>query len=144
LGRIFTLVHANELSASGILAGLKAGNVYISTGPEMGFSVENSKGRIALMGEKIQSGGHPIKLTISIKSGIPLRITIIKNGFFLHSTTFKPGKDSRGVVKFVDEKPARCYYRVEFHKAVDNFTYPEIEWRDHTIIQALGNPIWVE
>ena len=144
LGKVVTWVHTRELSAIGILEGLRNGNVFVSFEPKMEFTVENSRGETAVMGESIQSSSQPLKLAVSIESSQSLRMTIIKNGLFLHSAILEPGEDAKQVIEFEDDKPGRCYYRVELHQIFTNPTYWGIEWRDYKTIQALGNPIWVE
>ncbi len=144
LGRVVTWVYAKELSEKGIIEGLKEGNVFISFGPKINFSIHNADGSTAKMGGIIKSNGEPLKLSISVESDKPSRATIIKNGFFLHSMNVEsePGKPQ--VVEFVDSNPLPGYYRFELHDIKNNPTYRGIEWRDFTTIQALSNPIWVE
>lgn len=140
LGKLVTWVYASELSAKVILEGLKKGNVFISLGPKLEFSVGNSEGKIAKMGEMIQSGGQPIELSISVDSDMPLRVVVIKNGLIFNSTIVH----TENKIKFTDYRPTIGYYRVEFHHVLENTLYPDTEWRDFETIQALGNPIWVD
>ena len=144
LGKVTTWVHAKELSQKGILEGLKKGNVFISFGPKIEFSIQNANGSKAQMGGSIKSNDEPLNLSISIESDKPTRVTIIKNGFFLDSIDVVPEKGIPQVVEFVDNKPLPGYYRFELHDIKNNPTYRGIEWRDFSTIQALSNPIWVE
>lgn len=144
LGKVVTWVHAKELSQKGIIEGLKNGNVFISFGPKIEFSICNASGSKAKMGESIRNDGNPLKLSISVTSDEPSRITIIKNGLFLHSMSIEPSQGSPQVVEFVDNNPVSGYYRFELHDIKNNPTYQGIEWRDFTTLQALSNPIWIE
>jgi len=144
LGRVLTWVHADELSAKGIIGGLKQGNAFISFGPKMEFFVKNANGATAVMGGKIASNGQSLTLSIRIESNETFRILLVKNGFFLDSQIYKPGKEKIQTIEFVDNTPCRGYYRVEFHKIADEKVYKCVEWRDFRTIRALSNPIWVE
>jgi len=144
LGKVVTWVHAKELSQKGIIEGLKNGNVFISFGPKIDFSIRNASGSTAIMGESIRCDGSPLKLSISVTSDKPFRVTIIKNGFFLHSISIESSQESPQVTEFVDNNPFSGYYRFELHDIKNNPTYRGIEWRDFTTIQALSNPIWVD
>ena len=96
------------------------------------------------MGGRIKSNGKPLKLSISIESEKPSRITIIKNGFFLDSITVESEPGIPHVAEYIDSNPLPGYYRFELHDVKNNPTFRGIEWRDFTTIQALSNPIWVE
>ncbi|MCD6576519.1 MAG: PHP domain-containing protein [Anaerolineaceae bacterium] len=144
LGRVVTWVHADELSAKGIIEGLIKGNVFVSLGPKMEFSIKNSSGSTASMGEKINSNGQPLEISICVESPEIFRILLVKNGFFLDSKIFKPGKEKIQIIKFMDDIPCHGYYRVEFHKITDEKIYKFVEWRDFRTIRALSNPIWVD
>jgi len=144
LGKVVTWVHANELSQNGIIDGLKAGNVFISFGPKIEFLIRNDNDSTAHMGGRIKSNGKPLKLSISVESDKPSRVTIIKNGFFLESMPVEPKSETSQVVEYIDNNPRPGYYRFELHDVKNNPTYRGIEWRDFTTIQALSNPIWVE
>lgn len=144
LGRVVTWVYADELSAGGIIHGLKSGRVFVSFGPRIDFSIKNSTGSIAEMGEKIKSNGQPLELSISVESSIPLRLLIVKNGFFLDSRLLEPNAEKLQSFDFIDDDPCSGYYRVEFHDLVHDEVYTGIEWRDFRTIKALSNPIWVE
>lgn len=143
IGETVTRVFAEELSAEGILNGLKAGNVCISKGPALDFWIENSHGEKAVTGEEIASFGNPITLSMQIKSRTPLRVMLIRDGFFLHSTLFEPGKQNSDVISYVDPLPGKGFYRIELHTIKDDPRYYEAEWRDFETIQGLSNPIWV-
>jgi len=106
LGRVLTWVHADELSAKGIIEGLKQGNVFISFGPKMEFIVKNANGSTAAMGGKIASNGQPLKLSIRIESNEHFRILLVKNGVFLDSRIFKPGKEKTQTIKLWIIPPA--------------------------------------
>jgi hypothetical protein len=143
LGKVVTWVHAEKLSQEGIIDGLKKGNVYVSHGPKMDFSVSSETGQIAGMGESIQLDSQPFKLTLSIESDKALRATVIKNGLFFNAKNIQPGDGEPQIIEFIDTKPLPGYYRVELHEILTNKAYRGIEWRDFTTIQALSNPIWI-
>jgi hypothetical protein len=143
LGKVVTWVHAEELSQRGIIDGLKKGNVYVSHGPKMDFSVSNTSGEIAGMGASIQSDKRPLKLTISVESNNALRATVIKNGMFFNAKSIESGKGETQIIEFIDAKPMPGYYRVELHEILANPAYRGIEWRDFTTIQVISNPVWV-
>lgn len=144
LGRVLTWVYANELSAEGIINGLKTGRVYVSFGPKIDFSLINSKGAVAEMGGEIKSYGQPLELSISLESMAPLRVMIIKNGFFLDSIIFEPNGERIQSFELIDKDPCPGYYRIEFHDLVKDQVFTGIEWRDYKTIKALSNPIWVD
>lgn len=144
LGQLFTWIYSEELSVKGILQGLKSGSVYVSKGPEINFSIENSEGKSALMGGIIPSLNQPIKLRIKYKSNSQLRVFIIKNGLLLDSQEIFPHKDDWGEVIIMDLPEIDCYYRLEFHTINDEQENPWIQKRDYTTTAAISNPIWVK
>lgn len=144
LGRLVTWVYASELSAAGILSGLKEGNVFVSLGPKMEFTVRNANGESAQMGGRIASNSEPLALAISFTSSEPLKIIIFKDGFFYRSIPFHPGEEKAQVVEVIDHEPRPGFYRIELHEPVKHPDYPVTEWRDFKTIRALGNPIWVD
>jgi len=144
LGQFATHVYARELSQPAIIEGLRSGQVFISTGPILEFQVRNAAGKTALMGGRLSAGAEPVTLTTQVRAPEPLRITFIKDGFFLHSEITRPDPDGVARISLTDTYTGPAYYRVELHRPDPHPVYPEIEWRDHTHIRVLGNPVWVD
>ncbi len=143
LGKVRTYIYCNELSVKGLIDGLKRGKVYASFGPEVEFYIENHLQKIAEMGDSIESKDQPITLHIRIKSGKPLRMFIIKNGFHWRSKIIKPGNKRWQEYQETDASPIKGYYRVEIHNLFEDPNYAEFEWRDFSTLQAISNPIWI-
>ena len=144
LGALATWIYADKLSQGGIIAGLKRGNVFASRGPKLEFSAANASGETCVMGGNIQNEQNPIDLTMTIEAEEPVRVTLIKNGLFLHSETISSESGPKFSLNYVDKKPMRGYYRFEVHEVKNNPKYRGIEWRDFSTIRALSNPIWVD
>jgi hypothetical protein len=79
-----------------------------------------------------------------IEADEPVRVTLFKNGLFLHSETISSVSGPKFPLSYVDENPIRGYYRFEVHEVKNNPKYRGIEWRDFSTIRALSNPIWVD
>ncbi len=143
LGQAVTWVYAEELSEKGILDGLRKGKVYCSRGPELRFSALNGAGQRAEMWEALPLTGKPVTLEVSVKSALPLRVFMLRDGYFLDTRTTEAGIEGWQTVTFVDTPQQPTYYRVEIHTIVKSDVYRFVLWRDFTTTQVLSNPIWV-
>ena len=145
LGQVVTWIYADELSENGILEGLKRGRVYISRGPELRFTAENSSGQKVEMMEILHFDGQPIRLSLMVKSTEDLRLFIIKNGLLLETSIIPVADGDWAEFSFLDECPqSTSFYRIELHKIFKNPEHPGIFWRDYQTTMVLSNPIWVE
>jgi len=144
LGALTTWVYADQLSQPGILAGLKRGNVFATRGPTLEFSAENARGESCQMGGTLRNHNRPIDFNMVVEAHEPVRVTLIKNGLFLHSETLADAGSGKQSIKFTDRNPVSGYYRFEVHQVKNNPAYRGIEWRDFSTIRALSNPIWVK
>ena len=147
LGKLVTWVYADELSESGILAGLRRGQVYVSRGAEMRFSAVNGEGQRAQMWETLPLAS-PITLEIAYRSSEPLILFVIRDGFIIEDQLLDASPAAFQTVHYYEPqtfaghlKPG--FYRVELHAGARSKTDERSAWRDHTTVRALSNPIWV-
>ncbi len=143
LGQAVTWVQAQELSEHGILDGLRRGRAYISRGPELRFHAIAPSGQEAEMWESLPLGGGPITFHVEIKSELPLRIFILRDGYFFDMLTTPSSIPDWQSLTFVDDPRQPAFYRLEVHTILRSEVYRFVQWRDFTTIQALSNPIWV-
>lgn len=128
-----TLVFASELSETAILAGLKAGHVYIRTrgpnGPHVELTAEDRQGRRFLMGDEVsvRQPGETIALTVWVKDGAGQKIEIVKNGETEGAAVPVTSNDFRTTVRI--SAYDRAWYRVTL--------------RDDRGITVITNPIYI-
>lgn len=58
----FSVVYADELSEAALLRAVRAGHLYLSSGPTLRFSAQNDAGKSWLMGDEVD---QPVTLTIA-------------------------------------------------------------------------------
>ena len=143
LGQVVTWVYAAELSEKGILEGLRRGKAYISRGPELRFTAANGAGQQADMWESLPLNSGPVTFEVQIRSELPLRLFILKNGYPFDMLTAEGIKEGWQTLTFVDEPRRPAYYRLETHTIHLSKIYRLVQWRDWTTMQVLSNPIWV-
>lgn len=143
LGQLVTWVYAPELSEQGILQGLRRGRVYISRGPELRFSAVNAAGQRAEMWESLPLGGGPITFSVQVRSELPLRVFVLRDGYFFDMATTGAGIGDWQELTFTDDPEQPAYYRLEAHTIHRSKVYRFVQWRDFATTQALTNPIWV-
>ena len=146
LGQLVTWIYADELSEQGILAGIRRGQVYISKGPQLRFTAQDSHSDCLNMWESASCADGPVKFSAEVLCDQPARIFIIKNGLiFAHlELENEPGEWKQ--FTFEDKPDKTSFYRIEVHTdtgATGNPKYPGIYWRDYTSMLALSNPIWI-
>ncbi len=129
-----TVVYATELSEPAILAGLKAGHVFIKTrgpdGPDLFLFAEDARGRRYMMGAEIPiaRAGETVTLRIEVKRGAGHIVEIITNGS-------APPEVTRLRVDAPD------FVRVLSWRAEPR-TWVRLNLRDERGIAALTNPIY--
>ena len=143
LGQLVTWVQAQELSERGILEGLRRGRVYLSRGPELRFAAMDCAGHTAEMWESLPLGGGPVTLQVQLKSALPLRLFLLRDGYPFELLPADKPQSGWQTFAFVDEPRQPAFYRLELHSIVRSEIYRFIQWRDFTTTQALSNPIWV-
>lgn len=143
LSQLLTWVYAPNLSVNGILNGLRSGNVYVSLGPKIYFSIINEEGHSASMGETLNSSNGVVKIRIQSMFDKPLRLFIIKGGLIFKNLELPYKCNKWCEITLNDQLTASSFYRLEFHLIIDDINYPSIEKRDYTTTAALSNPIWV-
>ena len=142
LGQVVTWVYADELSEKGIIAGLRRGRVYVSRGPALRFVARNGKGRSAEMWETLFTAGEEITLEVQVKSELPLRLFVIRDGYYLEMREIAGAADWQ-THTFCDRPTGNTYYRIELHRAAAEQKYDLLLLRDHETVQALSNPVRV-
>ncbi len=73
----FSIVHAPQLSKDGIFAGIKAGHLYLSSGPSLTFTAHTDDGASAMMGDTVAAGSGQIHLRAAwsnVPAGAELRL----------------------------------------------------------------------
>jgi hypothetical protein len=130
-----TVVYATELSEPAVMAGLKAGHVYIRTrgprGPHVELTAEDEHDRRFLMGDEIiaSRAGERITLTISIKEGAGQKVEVVKNGRIVSAVEpmAVTSPDFRATIRVPAED--RAWYRLTL--------------RDDRGITVITNPIYL-
>jgi hypothetical protein len=147
LGKLVTWIYADELSESGILAGLRRGQVYVSRGAELRFSAFNENGQQAQMWESLPHDPPPT-LEISYRSKDPLALFVIRDGFVVHERALDASSSEFQTVHYHEPRMGERhlnpgFYRVELHTDVQSQNGSMPPWRDHNTVRALSNPIWI-
>jgi len=141
LGQCFTYVYAQELSASGVINGLRTGRVYISTGPRLDFWAESNGARADMGGAA--NVAEQLKLHVTLRNlQYPAQLFLLKNGFFHEAVRVEPsGRDNECEIVFTDTSPlTRSYYRLELYAAQPQESRI---YRQPSALLALSNPIFV-
>ena len=126
-----TVVYATELSEPALLAGLKAGHVFIKTrgpeGPDLFLWAEDERGRRYMMGDEVAlaRAGELVTLRVEVKHGVGQRVEVIANGRV--ATHFRV--DAPDFVRTLS-------WRAEPR------TWVRLNLRDEQGITALTNPIY--
>ncbi len=138
LGQCFTYVHAPELSEAGIIAGLRAGRVYVSLGPRLDYWAEGADGVRIEMGDTARCGS-PLQLHIELSDlRYPAQLYLLKNGFYHESVAVASGPSR--TVEFADTPTTPGYYRVEVYADQPQESRP---YRQPSTLLLLSNPIFV-
>jgi len=140
LGTPTTWVWAEELSIPAIVAGLRAGHVFISEGPD-GPRVEltaEAGGRRAAMGDALPvASGDPLRLTCRVWGGVGCVLRLVSARRVLEAEVDRE--------EFVHEWEVRVegdrYFRPE---VIDPPEEPLEEEPAALMARALGNPVYVE
>lgn len=144
LGNVVTYVYAEELSERGIINGLKLGHTYVSRGPKINFTARTAKGDIARMGETLPFS-HQVDLTIQINWNRPLNLFLIKNGLIFGIYEVNSTIDTWKTISISDTDPILgSYYRIELHDKNNKNLNQGTPKRDHTSMQILSNPIFLD
>ncbi|MFH1929102.1 MAG: hypothetical protein ABIK79_13170, partial [Chloroflexota bacterium] len=112
-------------------------------GPELRFSAVNATGERAEMWESLPLTGSPVTFEVQVKSDLPLRVFMLKNGYPFESMTVEARESDWQTLTFVDQPEQRAYYRLELHSIYQSELHPYLQWRDFNTMQALSNPIWI-
>jgi hypothetical protein len=134
LGTPTTWVYADELSVTGILAGIRAGHVFISAGPpgpELCLAADaDGDGRYeSRMGDEVTvAAGRPLALRAQVAGGAGLVLWIVSGA----GVETAPVLSDEFSYDWQVRPPAPTFYRLELAE-------PETGER-----QALSNPIWVK
>ncbi len=137
LGQCFTYVHAPELSAAGIVAGLRSGRVYASLGPQLEFMAVGPGGAETPMGDTVVRDDLRLRVALD---GVryPAQLILLKNGWFHAAVAVEPGAPAQ--FEFADRPTAPGYYRLELYAVPPGETRPR---RETTALLLLSNPIYV-
>jgi hypothetical protein len=139
LGQVFTYVAAPELSAPGILSGLRSGRVFVSLGPTLEFQAA-SGGKTAQMWESLPLGGR-VELRAQLRGlDRPATLFVLKNGLYLAHRDFPPGDH---VWEGSDLCAQPSYYRIELHAQPYQAPSPHQRFRSWDSFMAASNPVLV-
>jgi predicted metal-dependent phosphoesterase TrpH len=144
INQVNTWIYADELSEKGIIQGLKRGNVFISRGPEIRFTLQNQEGETAEMGQSLSTAGQPVSIQIKAQIDEQCRLFILRDGLLFDSFTLDRKSDWTEVILSDASPPSSGYYRMELHKYFKHPDHPGIHWRDYSTMLAISNPIWVK
>jgi hypothetical protein len=140
LGRVRTWVYAPELSAQGILQGLKAGRVYASLGPRLEFWASSGGKRIEM------HESAPLHQTVDFHISLtgaepPVVVYLLRNGLFWQAQVLH---SSAGELTFTDLPQNPGFYRLEVHRlpqqAHNGYDRRQRSW---DTFLAASNPIFV-
>lgn len=143
LGVPLTYIYASSLSQTGIIAGIKRGNVFMTVGPKLYFSAASQSGARAMVGEELALGQYreQVWLHINIK-GAPLgsQVQLVKNGISCQSETVSHAglfSIAWSDDEALREPGAKAWYRVELYA----HTHQNAPGGDGLL--AITNPIYV-
>lgn len=129
VGTPTTVIYAATLTEAGLLAGIRAGRVYIKTrgpeGPDIRFTVPELK---AVMGDVLTVGSARIGFQLAVERGQGQRVEVIRNGQMV------PG--------VVPEALASHDATVSFVMPVVVGDWVRVNLRDESGLTVLSNPIY--
>lgn len=151
-GRIFTYIHAPELSSRGIVEGLRRGRVYVAMGSsKMDFHAEY-RGKRYEMGQRIPYYGGPVDFSFSVWDNPSGNLFIMASAQLFDVKYFNGSeKEDRqeyrfvmneGCIRFIQEKFA--FVRTEFFEDTVKAKFWGMAWRDAESMRLLSNPIWID
>jgi hypothetical protein len=130
-----TVVYATELSEPAILAGLKAGHVFIKTrgpdGPDVYLSAEDGRQHRFMMGDEVRAAqpGEMVTLVVEVNRGTGQMIEVIKNGAVESALSGKKVEAEDFQAAFKVPAQDRAWYRINL--------------RNEKGITVITNPIYV-
>ena len=136
IGTPTTVVFAEALTESALLAGIRAGHVYIKTrgpeGPDVRLTAPALSAAMgdAAMGDIVPIGSRPksVAFRVSVERGQGQRVQVIRNGETVAGALVKPLASDNETVSFSLHVGPRDWVRVNL--------------RDETGITAMSNPIY--
>jgi hypothetical protein len=151
LGVISTWIYAEELSQRALIAGLKQGRVYVSSGSSrLEFTALAPGGHRAMMGDTIfAEKGKTVGFDITLAQHPSGNLIIISDGFIQEVVFFEanPGGEDDFHFDFPCTFPPGknyTYFRVEFHEDLEKSRFYGMLFRNHLSARLLSNPIWIE
>lgn len=144
LGQIHTVVYADQLSESGIIQGLKRGQVYVSRGPQIRFQGASQSGTTAQMWESLPVQDGPFQFEVSVLWDKPLRMFIMRDSMMYKIEKLNGSPDWQTVNFTVNDQNKRGYYRIELHDITSVPPYSGLYWRNFSTMRILTNPIWIQ
>jgi predicted metal-dependent phosphoesterase TrpH len=126
-----TVIEADKLSEAALLAGIRAGRVYIKTrgpeGPDIHFSVPASQ---AAMGDVVKLPAHSgqVRFRLSIERGKDQRVDVIRNGQIVAGVLSQP--------------IALNTATLEFDLQVSRGDWVRVSLRDAAGITVIANPVY--
>lgn len=144
LGQVNTVVYADELSESGIIQGLKRGQVYVSRGPQIRFQGISHSGETAQMWESLPITGGPFQFEVKVLWDKPLRIFVMRDAMMYKIEKLDGSPDWQTVNFTVNDQHQAGYYRIELHDITSVPPYSGLFWRNFSTMRILTNPIWIK
>ncbi|MDR2102611.1 MAG: CehA/McbA family metallohydrolase [Treponema sp.] len=151
LGVISTWVYAEELSQKALIAGLKQGRVYVSSGSSrLEFTALTPGGQKAMMGDTLfAEKGTLVGFDITLARHPSGNLIIISDGFIYDVVFFEanPNGEDRCHFDFPCTFPPGknyTYLRIEFHADLEKSRFYGMLFRNHQSARLLSNPIWIE
>jgi hypothetical protein len=138
LGQVVTVVHAEQASQAGIVAGLRAGRVAVWRGADLDMHVDG-----APMGATTDGGR--VRIEVDVRADEPVVVFVLRDGLLINVVPVddRPGEWQRVAVEDRIDGPG--YYRAEAH--ADPGRHDPRFWassmRDHSSLRAAGNPVWI-
>jgi hypothetical protein len=151
LGVISTWVYAEELSQSALIAGLKQGRVYVSSGSSrLEFTAFAPGGQKAMMGDTLFADREAvIGFDITLARHPGGNLIIISDAFIYDVVFFDANPDGEDRYHF--DFPCTflrgknyTYFRIEFHEDLEKSRFYGMLFRSHQSARLLSNPIWIE
>lgn len=151
-GRIFTYVHAPNLSAVGLIEGLRRGKVYVAMGSsKMDFHAKYGGKRFE-MGQRIPYFGGPVEFSFSVWDNPSGNLFVMASAQLVDVKYFNGYKaGGRQEYRFtLDEDGMRflrggfSFVRVEFFEDTVKAKFWGMAWRDAKSMRLLSNPIWID
>lgn len=139
IGRPLTYVYAKELSAEGIVEGIRYGRTYVTAGagaPRLHFSADvGADGTIdAAIGDTLPLG-RPIRFMVNLWNAKGKRLEVLRNGQSTRSATINVDPFAWG---FEETFTVPCYYQVRVVETPSDQGFGFLD------VLALSSPIYVE